>query len=153
MPGYIQKKLQEYGHVLPNRLQMCPYSPEPKKFGSKAQAPLPPNSSPKLDGKGIKCIQQIVRSILYYAPAVDMKVLAALSTIAIDRTKATKRTMERCIQLLDYLASNHEAKVRFHASEMILNIRSDALYLSESGARKCACGHFSWDGCLKTESQ
>jgi hypothetical protein len=90
MPGYIKKKMQEYGHVIPNRLQMCPYSPEPKKFGSKAQAPLPPDASPKLDEKGIKRIQQIFGSILYYACAVDMTVLAALSTIAINQTKATE---------------------------------------------------------------
>jgi hypothetical protein len=41
MPGYIKKKIQEYGHLFPNRTQRCPYSPEPKKFGFKAQAPLP----------------------------------------------------------------------------------------------------------------
>ena len=58
-----------------------------KKMG---QAPLPPDASPKLDEKGIKRIQQIVGSILYYACAVDMTVLAALSTIAIDQTKATE---------------------------------------------------------------
>ncbi len=80
--------------------------------------------------------------MLYYAQAVDMTVLVALSTIAINQTKATKRTMERCIQLLDYLASNQNAKVRFHASDMVLNIHLDASYLSESGARSRACGHF-----------
>jgi hypothetical protein len=71
-----------------------------------------------------------------------MTVLAALSTIAIDQTKTTKRTMERCIQLLDYLESNQNAKVRFHASDMVLNIHLDASYLSESGAQSRACGHF-----------
>jgi len=30
MPGYIKKKLQEYKHSFPGRLQNCPYSPEPK---------------------------------------------------------------------------------------------------------------------------
>ena len=25
MPGYIKKKMQEYGHVIPTRLHMCPY--------------------------------------------------------------------------------------------------------------------------------
>jgi hypothetical protein len=121
---------------------MCPYSPEPKKIGSKAQAPFPPNASPKLDEKGIKHIQQIVGSILYYARAVDMTLLAALSTIAINQTKAPTQTMEQCIQLLDYLACNQNPKVRFHASDMVLNIHSDASYLSESGAQSCACGHF-----------
>jgi hypothetical protein len=71
-----------------------------------------------------------------------MTVLMALSTIAVDQTKVTKRTIERCMQLLDYLAHNADAKVRFHASDMILNIHSDALYLSEAKTRSSACGHF-----------
>ncbi len=33
MPGYIQKKLQEYEHVMPSKPQHCPHSPEPKQFG------------------------------------------------------------------------------------------------------------------------
>ena len=57
-----------------------------KKNGSEAQAPLLTDESPKLDDKGIKRIQQIVESILYYALAVDMTVLAALSTITIEQT-------------------------------------------------------------------
>jgi hypothetical protein len=74
MPGYIKKKLQEYKHIMPKKLQTCPYSPGPKRFGTEAQAPLPPNASPRLDAKGIKQVQQIVGSILYYARAVDMTV-------------------------------------------------------------------------------
>jgi hypothetical protein len=79
MPGYIDKKLQEYGHVMPKRPETCPYSLEPKQFG-KAQAPLPPDTSPKLDAKGIKHVQQIIGSILYYAQAVNMTVLKTLSS-------------------------------------------------------------------------
>jgi hypothetical protein len=97
---------------------------------------------PKLDKKGIKRVQKIVGSILYYAQAVNMTVLMVLSTIAVNQTKATKRKMERCTQLLDYLAQNVDAKVRFHASDMILNIHSNAPYLSEAKARSRACGHF-----------
>jgi hypothetical protein len=142
MPGYIKKKLQEYEHVRPKKVQTCPYSPEPKRFGTEAQAPLPPDASPKLDAKGIKRVQKIVGSILYYARAVDMTVLMALSSIAVEQTKATEKTMSRCIQLLDYLSGQSDAKVRFHASDMILNIHSDASYLSEAKARSRACGHF-----------
>jgi hypothetical protein len=35
-----------------------------------------------------------------------------------------------------------DAKVRFHASNMILNIHSDASYLLEEKVRSRACGHF-----------
>ncbi len=64
MPGYIKKKLQEYGHIMPKKLQTCPYSPELKQFGKEAQAPFPADTTPKLDAKGIKWVQQIVGSIL-----------------------------------------------------------------------------------------
>ena len=115
MPGYIKKKLQEYKHVQTRRQQTTPYTPAPKQFGSKAQRPLPADTSPLLNKKGIKRVQQIVGSILYYARAIDMTCLMvmALSSIAIEQTKATARTMERCTQLLDYLSYHSEAKVCF----------------------------------------
>ena len=50
--------------------------------------------------------------------------------------------MGRCMQLLDYLSGQSEAKIHFHASDMILNIYSNASYLSEATARSRACGHF-----------
>jgi hypothetical protein len=95
-----------------------------------------------LDQTGIKKVQKIVGGILYYAKAVDMTVLMALSTIATEQTIATKHTLERCMQLLDYLAHNADAKVQFHASDMVMNIHSDTSYLSEAKARSQTCGHF-----------
>jgi hypothetical protein len=142
MLGYIKKKLQEYGHIVSGHIQACPYSPEPITYGAKAQAPLAPDTSPKLSAKDIKQVQKIVGSILYYARAVDMTVLMALSSISIEQTIATKKTMGRCTQLLDYLATNATAKVRFHRSDMIMNVHSDASYLLESKARSRTCGHF-----------
>jgi hypothetical protein len=90
MPGYIKKKLQEYGHTMPKRLQTCPYSPEPKKYRSEAQAPLPPDATPKLDARGVKRVQNFFGSILYYARAVNVMVLMALNSITIEQSKATE---------------------------------------------------------------
>jgi hypothetical protein len=126
MPGYVKNELQELGHIKPKNPQTYPYSPEPKKFGTEAQAPLPTDISPKLDAKGIKSVQQIVGSILYYARAINMTVLKALSSIAVEQTKASDKTIARCTQLLDYLSHSADAKVCFHASNMILNIHSNA---------------------------
>ncbi len=50
-------------------MQTTPYTPAPKQFGSEAQRPLPTDTSPLLDKKGIRRVQQIVGSILYYAPS------------------------------------------------------------------------------------
>jgi hypothetical protein len=74
MPGYVKKKLQEYKHVVSQKGQTCLYTPAPKQYGTEAQAPFPNDMSALLDKAGIKCIQQIVGSILYYACAVDMMV-------------------------------------------------------------------------------
>jgi hypothetical protein len=82
-----------------------------------------------------------------------MMVLMALCSIAIDHMKATEITMGRCTQLLDYLATNEMAKIRFHASEMILNINSDVSYLSETRPAAEHVDIFSWSGCQKLTTQ
>jgi hypothetical protein len=62
---------------------------------------------------------------------VDITVLMALSTIASKQTKGTEQTMEKSFQVLDYLGTDLNATLHFHASNMILNIHLDASYLSE----------------------
>ena len=61
--------------------------------------------------------------------SVDMSILMALSTIASKQKKGTEKTLEKCAQLLDYLASNSDAMVCYYASDMVMNIYSNALYL------------------------
>ncbi len=119
MPGYIKKQLLKYEHIM-QRIQHCPYSPEPKKYGAKAQFPLTQDNSRKLTNKEIKQVQKIDGSILYYARAVDMTVtvLMALSLIASEQTKGTEHTYEKAYQVLNYLASHPDAVVKFQASDM-----------------------------------
>jgi hypothetical protein len=66
----------------------------------------------------------------------------ALSTIASEQTHGTKNTKQKNKQLLVYLAMHLDATVRFYALDMILNIHSDASYLSETNVHSRACGHF-----------
>jgi hypothetical protein len=56
--------------------------------------------------------------------------------------KATEKTQASTNQLLDYLATHPDAVIRYHASNMILHIHSDASYLSVSNARSCLGGLF-----------
>ncbi len=143
MPGCIKKQLLKYEHIMQG-VKHCPYAPEPKRYGINAQSPLPQDNTWKLNNKEIKQIQKIVGSILYYAQAVDMTVLMALSTIASEQIKGMEHTLEKAYQLLDYLATHPDAKVRFQASDMVLNIHLYTLYLSEPNARSRACSHFLW---------
>jgi hypothetical protein len=81
-------------------------------------------------------------SILYYARAIDITVLMALSSIAIEQSKGMTSTMMKAKQLLGYLATYPDATISFRASDMIINVHSDASYLSEADTRSCACSHF-----------
>ena len=124
------------------RTQHSPYQPQPCKYGAAAQDPLPKDTSKQVSPERITIVQQVVGGVLYYARAVDCTVLTALSSIASKQTVVTERTKERVRQLLDYLASKPDATVRYHASDMVLNIHSDASYLSESRARSRAARHY-----------
>ena len=52
-----------------------------------------------------------------------------------------KKLCKKFRRLLDYLTSQEEAVLTYHASDMILAIHSDASYLSEILARSWAGGH------------
>jgi hypothetical protein len=57
-----------------------------------------------------------------------------LNDITTEQTKVTAKTQAATNQLLDYLATHPDATIRYHASDMILHIHSDASYLSVSNA-------------------
>jgi hypothetical protein len=58
-----------------------------------------------------------------------------LNDIAMEQTKATEKTQAATNQMLDYLAAHPDATIQYNAFDMILNIHSDASYLSVSHAR------------------
>ena len=142
MNGYVSKLRQRFSHKMPKKPQHSPYRAPKKVYGAAAQDTIVPDDSAKLDDDQIKLIQQVVGVCLYYGRAVDDTILPALSAIASEQSNGTRRTMEKTIQLLDYLATHPAAKVRYHASSMILNIHSDASYLSEPRARSRLAGYF-----------
>jgi hypothetical protein len=59
----------------------------------------------------------------------------SLNDIATEQTKATEKRQAATNQMLDYLATHPDAKIRYHASDMVLHIHSDASYLSVSNAQ------------------
>ena len=126
MPGYVHKIFQRFQHAVPARKQDSPYHAPPLKYGTAAQDPLPEDTSDKINEKRVKIIQQVIGGVLYYARAIDLTVLAALRFIASEQASATEDTETRVSQLLDYLATHPDAKVRYHASDMVLNIQPKA---------------------------
>jgi hypothetical protein len=96
------------------------------------------DTSPLLDAAGIKHIKGIVGSLLYYARAVDNKLLTTLSAIEAQQAKATENTREAINQMLDYVATYPNDRTTYRASNMILSAHPDASFLTEPGSRSRA---------------
>ena len=111
MPGYIKKALQRYKHEISARRQDAPYTAAPRIYGAAAQAPSKDDDSPEATKNKVKHIQQVMGTILYYARAVDITVLMALSTIASEQATATKTTIKNMEQMLDYSAWHPDATI------------------------------------------
>eukprot|EP00804_Cyclotella_cryptica_P024876 CCRYP_011785-RA/>CCRYP_011785-RA protein AED:0.40 eAED:0.40 QI:0/0/0/1/1/1/2/0/342 len=141
MDTYISALLLKYDHPQPHKPQHAPHKQREIIYGTKEQLLPDKDTSPPLDAAGIKRIQDIVGSILYYARAVDNKLLVALSTISSQQTAATQNTAAAVHQLLDYVATYPKDGITYHASSMILAAHSDASYLTEPGSRSRAGAH------------
>jgi hypothetical protein len=105
-----------------------------------------PDDSVPLDKLGKKFIQEVTGVFLFLARAVDSTMLTPLSALASEQAAPTEKTMQDCLQFLDYAASQDEAIVTYRASDMKLAIHSDASYLSEPKARSRAGGHMFMAG-------
>ena len=81
------------------------------------------------DKKGIKRIQQICGSILWYMRACDITTTKELNANGREQSKATETTRMWSNWLLDYLATHPDAKIRYWQSDMRLLIHSDASFL------------------------
>jgi hypothetical protein len=143
MPAYVSSVLSKFQHNAPKHPKYTPSRYVTPVYGDKTQYTTK-DETPPLTAQQCLTIQKVTRSVLYYARAVDPTVLMPLNNIATEQTKATEKTQAATSQLLDYLATHPDATIRYHASDMILHIHSDASYLSvltpEDGSEVC----FSW---------
>ena len=74
-------------------------------------------------------------ALLYYARAVDKKLLVAISTIDGQQVAATDKTNEAIKQLLDYCSTYPNDGIVYRSSDMILCANSDAGFHNESRGR------------------
>jgi hypothetical protein len=72
--------------------------------------------------------------------------LTPLSTLASKQAAPTENTMQDCLQFLDYAASQEDAIITYQASNMKLEIHSNASYLLEPKAHSRAGGHMFMAG-------
>jgi hypothetical protein len=141
MPGYISNVLIKFQHDTPKQPQHRPSRYITPVYGDKTQYETQ-DETPPLTAKQCLNIQKVTGSVFYYARAVDLTLLMPLNDIATEQTKATEKNQAATNQLLVYLATHPYATIRYHPSDMILNIHSDASYLSVSNARSRLGGLF-----------
>jgi hypothetical protein len=146
MSKYIDNALKRFQHPPPIVPQNQPHPHVHKTYGAKVQYAAAPDDSVPLDKSGKKFIQEVTGVFLFLARAVDSTMLTPLSALASEQATRTEKTMQNCLQFLDYAASQEEAIVTYRASDMKLEIHSDGSYLSEPKARSRAGGHMFMAG-------
>jgi hypothetical protein len=142
MPGYVSKALKQFQHKTPDEPQHAPFPVRPITYGAKQQFATQASTTPPLDKKGKKFIQQVCGKILFLCQVVDSTLVCPISAIASQSAQPTQDTMNHTLQLLDYLATQEDTILTYHASNMILAAHSNASYLSEPKAHSRVGSHF-----------
>jgi hypothetical protein len=145
LPRYIKAALHKYQHPAPARPEHAPHTWNPPTYGTKTQVGDEPAPSPTLSDKHVNKLQQLTGTLLYYARAVAPTLIMPINVLASEQSNATEVTEDKVIKLLNYCNTHPETKMRYHASDMILHIHSDASYLSENEAKSRAGGSFTWE--------
>jgi hypothetical protein len=140
MPGYISTVLLKFKHPHPTKPWLSPYKCLPIAYGAKSHITPDRDSLELLDASCKCCVQEIVGSLLYYARAVDNKLLVALSAIPTRQAKATVAT-EQTMDLLNYVATYPNDGIVHQASNMILCAHADAGFLNKTNSLSRAGAH------------
>jgi hypothetical protein len=112
-------------------------------FGETTQLTHVNPYSPPLSTEGIKRIQGIIGALLYFARAVDNKLLATLSALSSQQATTTEAPNVAMNQLLDYLATYPDDGTTLCASDMILCAHADTGFHNQSMGRSQGVAHIS----------
>jgi hypothetical protein len=162
MKKYIHNLLVKFDHPKPLKPKLSPHKHCEIQYGAKVQTAMEDDTSAPLNATGIKHVQGIVGALLYYARAVEKKLLVALNAIGTQQAAATEATAAAISQLLDYVATYPNDGTIYRSSDMILAAHSDAAFNNESKGRSCAGAHIflsenepepKWNGPVLTVTQ
>ena len=89
-----------------------------------------------------KHLEQVIVKFLYTARTINNTKMHSLNNLAIQTHSSTQKTVQATTHFLDYYSTNTNATKLYCASDIFLNILSDAAYLVASKARRRAGGFF-----------
>jgi hypothetical protein len=102
MPRYIKAALHKYQHPAPTHPEHAPHQWNSPVYGAKTQYVEDTQDGPDLSPKDITCLQQLGGKLLYYARAVDLRLIMPVVFFASEQTRATADTADKIIKLLNY---------------------------------------------------
>ena len=138
----IKKCLERFQHPVPKHPQHSPHKWIAPTHGIKVQYSPDATTAPKLEKQNITRVQIIASTFLYISGTVNPPMLVTLNKIGSKKASPTIDTIKKTNIMMDYAATQPDAVIRFHASEMCLYIDSNAMYLVQTKAHSCASGHY-----------
>ena len=102
MPDYLPAALHKFQHTTLTCPQDYPHAWKTPAYGATVQWADNPNESPVLPPQSITLIRQIIGTLIYYDTAVDPTMLAALGSITAQKSKATQKTYDEVLWILNY---------------------------------------------------
>ena len=142
MKGYINDVCTRFGHPDPRKPEHSPHLHWEIIYSAKQQyANNDVDTSPPLDVTCIKWCQGVIGCLLYYARAVDNKLLMTLSAIGASQASATENTCNEINKLLNYCATYPSDGITYRASNMGLAALSHTSFLSKPKSCSHAGGH------------
>eukprot|EP00536_Pseudo-nitzschia_multiseries_P009460 jgi/Psemu1/23259/gm1.23259_g len=139
MDGYVEETLKEFGskwlEQISNKESSRHLTP---KYGQRVQyAPVENQTMFGMLAEG-KFVQKVVRKFLLYAQAINNAMLHALNDIT--SAKDTQATHEATMYFLNYAANHPNGSIAYMASQLVLQVDSNAAYLVSYRARSRARG-------------
>ena len=143
MPKYVEQALQQLRYK-PNIPQYSPHKHTPIRYGLKGIQQYTPSqdTSPLLTPKETQWIQSVAGTFLYYAHTIDSTLLPALNELASQQAQPTQQTLTKAPQIMDYVGTYPHTYIRYHASDMVLHVDSDAAYLVAPKAQSQVAGFY-----------
>ena len=92
IPHYIQSAFHKFQHPAITHAQHAPHTWKRPEYGAQQEYTTPPDTTQVLQPDGIKRVQQITGTLLYYAKSVDSTLPVVLGTISSQQVKATAAT-------------------------------------------------------------
>ena len=144
MPDYIRHALEKLQYILKVFPQYSPHPFIDINWTKKGERPCArqEDTTPLLQPKEIVYVQRVVGTFLFYARALDNTMLTALNDIGTQQALPTQKVREKLQQLMDYANTYKNVFVRFYASDMQLNVDTDAAFLVLPKARSRIAGYF-----------